>query len=297
MRTFFSKRIGLGTAAFVLVLTLVGFGLFPRSGRRVTLLNQGFRVLTARSSYGTSHKLFFARWPEGELREQFHSWGLKVQRSGGVQLGSGKASYAFMLRYTGQLTRNELDHPTTDPPPEALPDLPGNRLEPAGDVHRSLHRHRGYRKDALRHRSLYRRLPLPPGTGAAAEPLLRGALQPGQQRPRRPGLQGFHPPPSRRHPRLAHPGHVLHPRRQPHRPRLRRQSDRDRTRPPRSQNFLLGICPRRCSPDHSHHGRRNPAAALSGKSGTDDRFLSSVGCRTLTGNDRPQDRWPVPPAS
>jgi len=109
MRTILSKRNGIGAAAFILVLTLVGFGLFPRSERRVTLLNQGFRVLTARSSYGTTHKLYFARWPEGELREQFHHWGLKVQRSGGVQIGTGKASYAFMLRYTGQLARNELD--------------------------------------------------------------------------------------------------------------------------------------------------------------------------------------------
>ena len=34
---------------------------------------------------------------------------MKVQRSGGVQISTAKASYAFMLRYTGQLTRNELD--------------------------------------------------------------------------------------------------------------------------------------------------------------------------------------------
>ena len=52
------------------------------------------------------------------------------------------------------------------------------------------------------------------------EHLRRAAFQPGQQCPRRAGLQDLHPPPGRPGARLADACHVLHPGRQPHSARL-----------------------------------------------------------------------------
>ena len=108
MPTPSAKQRLLLAIALVLLLSVVAL-VTPRSGLPVTVLDQRLRVLTAKISHGTTHEVFFGRWHEGDLREQLHRWGLKVQRFGGVRCITEKDSYAFVLRYTGRFTRNELD--------------------------------------------------------------------------------------------------------------------------------------------------------------------------------------------
>ena len=91
---------------------------------------------------------------------------------------------------------------------------------------------------------------------APAQHLRRAALEPGEQCPGRARLQDFHPAPRPSGARLAHPRHVLHPGRQPHAARFRRQSDRRAARPRRSGNLLRRIRARRRAVDRSHPGRR-----------------------------------------
>ena len=99
----------------------------------------------------------------------------------------------------------------------------------------------GIEKTTAVRRPLRCRRPLPPRSHRAAEHLRRPALEPGEQCPGRPRLQSLHPPTRPSGARLAHPGHVLHPGRQSHAARFRRQSDRRAACPRRSGNLLLRI--------------------------------------------------------
>jgi len=101
------KRILLSTATVAVFLGLVAW-IIPQRKLSVVILNPKFRLLDARISQGTTHKLDYDNGPAGQLMKLLKATGLKVGSSP-LSVQTTNRSCALVARFIGGFTVNEFD--------------------------------------------------------------------------------------------------------------------------------------------------------------------------------------------
>ena len=102
-----TERILLGLAAVTVLLGLAAW-INRQPSLTVTVLNPKFRLVSARISHGTTHKLYLDNWPKGQLMELLKATGLKAGGSP-LSVQTTNRSYALVARFIGGLTANTFD--------------------------------------------------------------------------------------------------------------------------------------------------------------------------------------------
>jgi hypothetical protein len=109
----FLKRSRIVLTLALLFAAIVSWLVLARS-TRVTILDDRFRVLTVKVSKGTNHFMFHGRQIEGTIRERLRSFGIGVKTLPKTFSRSPNDTYAFIVRYTGELPAQELRHVHAD---------------------------------------------------------------------------------------------------------------------------------------------------------------------------------------